>query len=275
MHNRPHEALEFTSETLKKFEDQSFGKKYLSGYSLVLNSFVSFLEFIRIKMIRHKAPEIISATNEFRIDKCLVPSLTFREDRRQFMSRQLDLEKINFDFVDAIHGIELARDEVPDNLVHRGLLPRLSGGQLGCLLTHENIWASMLNSNWAHLLVLEDDAVLESDFNVRLNLFFKEVPKDYDLFFIGVSDGGTIRKIHSSHVIEPYNISCTHGYVISRKGCKKILNLISSFPSAKPLDMMISELIKIRALVVYQSRPILCTQKGGFTSNIDPKYFKE
>jgi GR25 family glycosyltransferase involved in LPS biosynthesis len=123
--------------------------------------------------------------------------------------------------------------------------PHLSGGQLACALSHMTVWARFLESGDSErLMVFEDDVKPPSGSGIRSDVgeALRELPRDWDICFLGWcwSDCGAHQKV-SKHLDRVRVVHCTHAYVLSRKGARKLLDAIRE-PLTQPIDEYISAL---------------------------------
>lgn len=211
----------------------------------------------------------IQKSGSIQIDHCYVLSLERREDRRLFMKEQLKREQISYEILDAIDGQQIEKNTLPKTLVNSTSKRNISLGQIACVLSHYNVWVSMLEHDWEHLLLFEDDTVLVHDFKTQLDRVLEGMPMDYDYLVIGSCGNIYKREIISDHLFMPYNTCCTDGYVISRKGAMKLLKEASPCNlRSGSIDTIISRLIKRRRIKAYHSQPLLCSQQGLFSTDI-------
>ncbi len=128
----------------------------------------------------------------------------------------------------------------------------LSGPEIANGITHINIYKHMIDNNIPILLILEDDCILRNNFREYLEIILSELPKDFDVCFLGSSFGQTVDNFRygyfgsqNKNVIEPnkhvYPIKGTHtadAYIISLKAAKKIYESI--IPFCFPIDYMLN-----------------------------------
>lgn len=62
----------------------------------------------------------------------------------------------------------------------------LNCGQLGCAMSHRAVWADVVKHKYKRAIILEDDVTLEPDFDRKLSMTMKNLPKDYDVFFLSI-----------------------------------------------------------------------------------------
>lgn len=65
-------------------------------------------------------------------------------------------------------------------------------GQLGCYLSHIEVWRQMVETKQPWALVIEDDVLLPDDFDAVLTTLFKCLPEDFELVALGVGTTGYV-----------------------------------------------------------------------------------
>ena len=121
-----------------------------------------------------------------------------------------------------------------------------TNNMIGCGLSHIKIYEDVIKKNYNNVLILEDDVYFIKNFHKNLNEVLEELPKDYDILYIG-SLGLSNKKIsfdfnlifklmsnkNNKQDTNYKNIFCPifplglHGYIISNQGCKKILKMFN------------------------------------------------
>lgn len=99
----------------------------------------------------------------------------------------------------------------------------LRPGQKGCTLSHLKLYLHIIKNNIDICTIFEDDVYFHSDWNRLSQKFYENTPKNFDVLFIGNQLTGDINTIPRINMKPCY---CTHGYVISLRGAKKLLQLI-------------------------------------------------
>lgn len=104
---------------------------------------------------------------------------------------------------------------------------KLNNGEIGCFLSHREIWKKIKESGYKKTLILEDDAEFGKDFD-SFNDLFNSVP-DFDLLYLGqwnydvdFMDGQKIQGKETSALIEEISPRIwkanrcwlTHAYVV-------------------------------------------------------------
>ncbi|XP_070837111.1 procollagen galactosyltransferase 1 [Chaetodon trifascialis] len=171
------------------------------------------------------------------LDEVFMINLKRRADRRERMLRALYEQEIACKVVAAVDGKAMNISEVHALGIH--MLPGysdpyhgrpLTKGELGCFLSHYNIWKEIVERRLKISLVIEDDLRFEVFFKRRLmNLMseLKEERLDWDLIYIGRKrmqvdrPEKAVPNIHNL-VVADYSY-WTLGYMISLQGAKKLL----------------------------------------------------
>ena len=144
-------------------------------------------------------------------------------------------------------------------------------------LTHKHIVAyrKIIKANYECALILEDDVILSDNFMPILDRYMTEVPKDYEMLFIG---SGCNLHIHP-HLLVPnkhiylkdiYPSSwggdggtrCTDSYIVSKAGATKICNYIDNLTTkiSLPTDWWMNEVIRACTLTIYWAEPTIVIQ---------------
>lgn len=194
-------------------------------------------------------------------DKIFVITLERSVNRQAHIKKAL--EGLNYQFFFGADKNNFSLEELKEKNIynealaikhHRYSKP-MNPGQIGCALSHRNIYEEILNNRYAKTLILEDDveAVTES-----INLFskiIKDLPDDWELLYFDYSKnedpkhlkkywyhlqkitGGLkwdhiiINNLYPKHFSKHLSVAGFHdytdAYAISLSGAKKLLELQS------------------------------------------------
>lgn len=175
-----------------------------------------------------------------------VISLPTETKRRAMISEHLESRGLPFQFFDAIDGRQM------DVIKHQNYnSPRrrrahgrdLTGGELGCLLSHQAIYQKIIDENLPFALVLEDDVRLGEDFPNVL----EKLTHHTDIFdivrFLGSPKvaRGKHRKIkpldEKHHLVRLRTApGGAHATLVTRKGAQKLLKALQK--NAFPIDTL-------------------------------------
>jgi len=151
---------------------------------------------------------------------------------------------------------------------------------IGCAISHMNVWKLFLETEEEYAIIFEDDVVLEDNFNEKLEVALKEVPKDYDILYLGCTGCDNeqqfnIVKFTASFWIAPKTFNphqqitdnigipsvafSTHAYIVSRKGATKLLKYLDG-KLYHHIDFCIQQLVLDNKIESYSTTPRIAYQ---------------
>jgi GR25 family glycosyltransferase involved in LPS biosynthesis len=153
---------------------------------------------------------------------------------------------IKANLVEGVNGKTLDNETIKKNTTYFGRY-FATKSTIGIAMAHIKAWKTFLKSGEKYGLIFEDDAVFEDNFKERLDIILNNTPKDVDILYLGCI--GCNNPINISSIIlantgvlnlniyknndtnnEYVNKSLLslglHGYVLSRKGAKKLIQYI-------------------------------------------------
>uniref|UniRef100_A0A8C3LUA4 procollagen galactosyltransferase n=1 Tax=Chrysolophus pictus TaxID=9089 RepID=A0A8C3LUA4_CHRPC len=179
-------------------------------------------------------------------DEVFMINLKRRADRRERMLRTLHEQEIACKLVEAVDGKAMNSSEV--EALGIKMLPGykdpyhgrpLTKGELGCFLSHYQIWKEIVERELEKSVVFEDDLRFEIFFKRRLmNLMYdlEEEGLDWDLIYIGRKrmqvEHPEKSVPHVRNLVEADYSYWTLAYVVSLRGARKLL-------AAEPLSKML------------------------------------
>jgi GR25 family glycosyltransferase involved in LPS biosynthesis len=100
-----------------------------------------------------------------------------------------------------------------------------SAGALGCRLSHISIYKEAIKNNYSKILVLEDDAIISTDFLKSLYKIIDTVNDDWDLIYFGGAHFATPDKINDN-VIRLKATTALHSVAINCRCLPQILTTL-------------------------------------------------
>lgn len=205
--------------------------------------------------------------------KLTIPSYAiFIPKREEHIRNFLKNYDIDANFVQGYPKDELDRDK----LVKSGLISYdcgLNTGRIACHLSHCRILSDFLATDEEVCLIFEDDLVCNyrpAKIHNTIKQNLEDAPKDWDI----INLGSCLRKCSrdkpvAKDLVKAENALCRHGYLINRKGAKKVLK--GTLPMRnKPGDKSIVEMGD--DINIYATSPRLFEQRRDdtdtFTSNL-------
>ena len=108
-------------------------------------------------------------------------------------------------------------------------------GSLGCYMSHCLLWEKIYKENkYENVLILEDDCIIDKNFNQQMEELTKYIPKDFDYIMLGSNKRKGVS--FNEKFIRPIkgNIfglnAGLYGYIVKVKNIPKLLELV------KPID---------------------------------------
>jgi GR25 family glycosyltransferase involved in LPS biosynthesis len=131
-------------------------------------------------------------------------------DRRASRWRRVkeELARHGFHDVERFSAIDGDDVEKPAHWTH-------TAGAYGCLLSHVAVVNEARASGAANILILEDDVILDPEFQQKFARFIKEVPNDWDVLYFGALHKDEPVKI-SEHVGRITKANSTFAYALKR-----------------------------------------------------------
>lgn len=183
-------------------------------------------------------------------------NLLDRPIKRAYMKDQFDKYDIKCKFFDAVNGKDLDLDKLkeegvidPDTSV-KYFKRVLRRGEIGCAMSHLNIWLDLLKSDKKYALIFEDDAILTDDFRNKLNDVMYEVnTTNWDILYLNENCYNHFGRVCNGqqvtdNILRPVNVGYgLYGYVVKKESVKKIINDV--LPFIVPIDNFLIDKHKI------------------------------
>lgn len=207
----------------------------------------------------------MSILNKY-VDKVYVINLDKDVERIKGLDAQLKANGIEYTRFSAVDGSKVVHSKYLTEYCNTFC----TDGMKGCALSHRTIWEDMIANNYSHVCILEDDAHIADNFNEDFDKAWKQLPKKYDIFYLGCGlrctdtaplptlinkVQGTTPEVVSKNILSVSGSMGTHGYIISNK-CAK---LIYTLPILTHIDMQLEFWIHQFGLSAYSSNPLLIT----------------
>jgi GR25 family glycosyltransferase involved in LPS biosynthesis len=198
------------------------------------------------------------------VDKVYLINLDRDTERLKTMIEQLNKLNIEFTRFPAVLGANVKTSHDLTDFC----LKYCTDGIKGCAMSHKTIWNDMLKNNYKYVLVLEDDAVFADDFEHMFKTGWDQVPKDFDIWYLGCNfkctDTKTIPMLYNSalghtpkpvdtHIQRVHGSVGTHGYIISNKCAMQFKHL----PIYTHIDAQMTIWLNKYKLNAYSVKPLI------------------
>lgn len=179
------------------------------------------------------------------------------------------LQGIDYEFFYGVNGATL--DKTP--YIEAG--SKQTRGQLGCTISHVNIYKDILDKGYDKVLILEDDALIGDLDN--LENCINQLPQDWGLFYLGFDGAAGLQPNYSSNLAEVsnnnlYTLHCTHAIAIRPWFAQKAIETNKNFHYTA--DGNLTETVKQHNVKAYAALPKLINPDNmeSITCNIDKEY---
>jgi GR25 family glycosyltransferase involved in LPS biosynthesis len=162
----------------------------------------------------------------------IIINLSYHKNRKYDMIEKLKETNINnYFFYDAIDG-----NKLNDNKFN--IIPEwfdyfknryITVGEIGCALSHYNIWKYIVNNKIKKTLILEDDVIFLDNFNYMYDTVLN-LDLYYDIFFLARNSLNKYIKtigndiIINNFIVKPTSSYNAHSYILTYEGAKKLIN---------------------------------------------------
>ncbi|MCF7742868.1 glycosyltransferase family 25 protein [Aeromonas veronii] len=209
-------------------------------------------------------------------------SLTRSADRRAMVERQMSHLGIDFEFFDAVDGKSLPSDrlaKVDFNLARETCGHDLSLGEVGCAMSHINIYEVMVERNIPRCVILEDDIYVHMHFKAIVNevtnknssdiVFLHHGKAKHLPIYSSLPEGYRLAKYLTPSKNSQRGIISTGGYILTLAGAHKLLKI--AYPIRMPADYLTGRL-QWNKLSAAGVEPC-CLDVGLFQSTIDDRNY--
>ena len=143
----------------------------------------------------------------------------------------------------------------------------LTPGAIGCFLSHYYLWKSASTKPGERVFIFEDDALIDKRILGEHLACAWPPPKNADILLLS-HFCAYCTSSPSSPWMRVKRFFSTAGYIVTKKGLKKLLSLIDPTRIEYQIDTLLSKLAMSDALVIYalKSKPV--TQSPAFVTTI-------
>lgn len=189
--------------------------------------------------------------------KIIIISLERAPHRREAMIEQLDRLGLDYDMFPAFDakGILNAQFTFPI-LKGAGIGRKLQAAEICCTLSHIAALKHAKVMGYENVVVLEDDVVMCSDWERRIEILFSQLPENWDYVYLsGHSDYVYLRPVDTPTVYAAPVMVSSFSYMVSKSGIDKVIDLAMEMTTT--YDDMITHKIKSGRLNGYLYMPFV------------------
>jgi len=169
-----------------------------------------------------------------------VINLNRRSDRLKIFTNLAINAQVEFERMEAVDGKLVDRKKFWTTKFGDRYLKR---GELGVYLSHYQIYEE---TNEPIVMIFEDDARIPLVFYYELKKILEQLPKDWDMLLLGVSNlwrrkyQGVQKIIYDDGIFQKFegDIYGLHAYMINKRGMDRMLDC--KYPIDSPIDVKIN-----------------------------------
>jgi GR25 family glycosyltransferase involved in LPS biosynthesis len=142
---------------------------------------------------------------------------------------------------------------------------KLNYAQISLILKHIEIYKKIsVNNEYNYAVIFEDDVIFNKNFREKFDIYFNQLPDDWDMCFLGdccnlhIPEDKIVKNINIYY--NPYS-KCCDSYLVSKKCSIKLINYLDNILNISlPIDHLLNDIIKFYNLNVYWVEPTICSQ---------------
>ena len=138
--------------------------------------------------------------------------------------------------------------------------------EISLTLKHCHVIKEIIANNYNTTLILEDDAVLSENFSEDFNSYITQLPPDWDIAWVGTCCGLHAPLEQNKNIYRMNGSRCTHAYIISLNGAKKILTTLHTADQTP--DFLYNRWIEELNLNSFWFEPPLAVQNTKYETTI-------
>ena len=199
--------------------------------------------------------------------KIFVINLETSVDRWRYIINQ-NHNNLNLIKFKAVNGNQLTDNNINNLIDKKSYLYKnldKNRGEIGCALSHVQLWKKFDNSLDKYIIVVEDDVIFEKKLYKKIDKYLNNAPDDWDIIYLGGSHiiGYKINQYFIKPKITNRGNLGTYAMLINKKGVKKLLKYCT------PIRMSIDHQIKhtFNKLNVYYTYPSLIHHNNNMDSD--------
>jgi len=157
--------------------------------------------------------------------RAFVLNLPETPERTERMRLHLRERGVDFSFFNGIHAEKAGLRTVhPYDVDNPGSGYVMQAKSVGNVLSHYMLWAALSLLHDDYYLILEDDAEFPTDWHARMVKVLQDVPKDFDLLYVGsCCCEGKPKTLIAGEVWDLKYPACTHAYIVAKKALSMLL----------------------------------------------------
>lgn len=160
--------------------------------------------------------------------------------RREFIAKRLSDLNLDFEFFDAVYGKDLSEEQLNQvdrefSMTRFATRKPLTLGEIGCAMSHINLYHHIVNNKIEKAIILEDDAIVSQEFEKIVEQSLDKVSSNMEILFFEHGKAKSYflkKKLVEGYKLVHYRypsktskraINRTTAYLITLEGARKLL----------------------------------------------------
>jgi len=160
----------------------------------------------------------------------------YSPDRTSFFTK--NIQDAGYTNMQIFEGVKAKNNDELDKCISEfgniKLHKDLGAGQKGCLLSHLKLYRHIISNNIQICTVFEDDVHFHPDWKNLSNKYYNNTPKNFDIILMG-NQLDECKANNNIPLINKCCTFCTHAYIITIEGAKKLLTFLLKWDYHKAL----------------------------------------
>ena len=201
--------------------------------------------------VNHKNKNIIEKVYFINLDKSV--------DRRKNLIKNALENNISISRFPGYYGKNLNKQKLYDEGIFDKFIFRTKDGMIGCTLSHLKLWEKINKDKDEIVLILEDDVLFTDNFWEKFNDYYKQLPDDWDIAYLGASN--IYGKKTSKNLIKPIygtksltNVGA-YAMLVRKKNMSKMLEAMK--PVKKDFDIQLRDNYNKNNNIYYFNPPLI------------------
>ena len=168
------------------------------------------------------------------------------KDRWNEITKNANNEGLKLIRFEAVDGKKLNPIEIKDKCTddyYKSVMKLNNYGNIGCYLSHTNLWKKLKLNKIEYALIIEDDIIFNDNFKTNLKNNLEKIPENWDIIFLGLTRPCGNNLNNNIYKISDGKCNKDNGglfaYIVNVKNIDKIIKIADT-----PINKMIDHKIR-------------------------------
>ena len=200
-------------------------------------------------------------------------SLEKNNERQEYLKKKVFPKLTNYFKFNAFDGeLEDANEVLKKNKLFLAdiFYNNCNEGQLGCFLSHFQLWKHISKSKIEMAIVFEDDVKINNNFNNIIDIIYENLPIKFDYVHLFIHpDKQNIKYLdgNDGDIIPAEDNFGTVAYIISLRGAKRLIKITKFLKIQAAVDRQINFCIKNQFIKAFMIKKPFLSTKGEIMPN--------